>query len=445
MAPTTRTIPRLCLNTPTSSEGSRRSSMSQAARGQHSTSTFKRGLCKVRTLKILSRGFGLAVAAALLAACASNGLAKNPGVTQANLAANRLQFAVGTARIGQDGTVGINFVATLRQPNGLSGPLANNPKITGPAGFVVPAGAAGAYTSAGANVDAGTNHISSSPQVPLNNAGLINTTLGTFSGVYSYGFGPFNSDQSTVSGGYYPGSPNATAGNGFTSSTYNGTSMVAIAQGGGDVIQPLPFFSADPMEYITGPPAVPFFNDGTFPTNFAGYSPGFTPVEIAPIAGPYTLSVFVAAQNASPFTYTQSATLTSTAPLAAMPAPAFASDGTGGGIAAVNIPGGVTETMVYIVDATTSTFYAMGPVLATGSQLFVFPDHLGKCIGSGCQLGAGASNSLNTGDTYFVSAVGFDYPAFEAGPPANRQQNPTIVGASGQADITMSPVVQATY
>ncbi len=400
----------------------------------------------MRIMKALNRTFGLAVAAALLAACATNGVAKIPSTNQANLASNKLQFAVGTARIGQDSAVGVNFVATLRQPNGLTGVLASSPAITGPAGFVVPAGATGAYTIAGPNLDAGTNHISSSPQVPLNNAGLVNTTLGTFSGVYTYGLGPFNSDQSTVSGGYYPGSPNATAGNGFTSSTYNGTSLVALAIGGGDAIQPLPYFSADPMAYITGPPAVPFFNDGTYPTNFAGYSPGFTPVEIAPVSGSYAMQVKVVAQNVAPFTYSATATLTSTAPLPAMPAPTFTGDGAGGGTGTVNVPAGVTETMVYIVDANAGPlFYAVGPINGAGTQPFALPDHLGKCIGTGCQNGAGASNSLNTGDTYFISAVGYDYPAFEAGPPGNRQQRPTITGANGQADITMSPVVQGTY
>lgn len=393
----------------------------------------------------LYRTFGLALAVALLVACATNGVAKIPNTTQANLAANKLQFTVGTARIGQDGVVGVNFVATLRQPNGLTGVLASSPKITGPAGFVVPAGATGAYATAGADLDAGTNHVSSSPQVPLNNSGLVNTTFGTFTGVYAYGLGPFNSDQSTVNGGYYPGQPNSTSGNGFSSSNYNGTSMVGLAIHGGDAIQPLPFFSADPMVYITGPPAVPFFNDGTFPVNFAGYSPGFTPVEIPPVAGSYTMSVLVAAQNAAPFTYTQTATLTSTTPLGVVAAPTFVGDGAGGGSGTVVVPAGVTETMVYIVDANAGLFYTIGPISGIGAQPYALPDHLGRCVGGGCQNGAGASPSIATGDTYFVSAVGYDYPAFQAGPPGNRQQTPAITGASGQADITMSPVVQGTY
>jgi hypothetical protein len=39
---------------------------------------------------------------------------------------------------------------------------------------------------------------------------------------------------------------------------------------------------------------------------------------------------------------------------------------------------------------------------------------------------------------YFVVAVGYDYPAFEAGPPGNTQQAPALVGANLQADLTMS-------
>src|ERR1700730_479725 len=105
-------------------------------------------------MKTFYRTFNLAIVSVLLVACSTNGVAKNPGVTQANLAANKLQFAVGTARIGQDSFVGVNFVATLRQPNGMTAILASTPTITGPASFLVPASATGAYTFAGANVDA---------------------------------------------------------------------------------------------------------------------------------------------------------------------------------------------------------------------------------------------------------------------------------------------------
>ncbi len=395
--------------------------------------------------------------AALLAACATNGVAQSPNVTQFPLSSNKLQFAVGTANIGQDGVVGLNFVATLRQPNGNSGTLANRPSITGPAGFTVPAGASGAYPAAmaGPNLDAGTAHMSASPQVPRNNAGLVNTTFGTFTGVFAYGIGPFNSDQSLVSGGYYPGQPNASGGNGFQHSFYDGSSQIAALVGGADATLPVPLFAVQPpMVYLTGPPAVPFFNDGTFPINFAGYSSGFTAVELAPVAGQYTMNVAVDAQNASPITYTASATLTSTAALPAMATPTFVEDGTGGGSGTVTLPPGVTEAMVYIVNASTGLYFAIGPITGTGTQPYNLPDNLGRCIGANCQNGPNAAKSINpnpppvvvgTGDTYLVAAVGYDYPAFEAGPPNNHSQTPTITGANGQADVTMSPVSHAKY
>jgi hypothetical protein len=49
------------------------------------------------------------------------------------------------------------------------------------------------------------------------------------------------------------------------------------------------------------------------------------------------------------------------------------------------------------------------------------------------------------GDIVIVAAVGYDYPAFEAGPPGNTSQKPAIAGANGQADITMSPIVTQNY
>ncbi|HEY5257859.1 MAG TPA: hypothetical protein VIJ12_05705, partial [Candidatus Baltobacteraceae bacterium] len=66
----------------------------------------------------------------------------------------------------------------------------------------------------------------------------------------------------------------------------------------------------------------------------------------------------------------------------------------------------------------------------------------GPCNGSGCQTAAATQQpTMNSGDFYYVSAIGFDYPAFEASPPGNIAPKPTIVGANGQADITMSPVL----
>jgi hypothetical protein len=392
------------------------------------------------------RAGGLAAIAALLAACSTNGGSQLPTTSQAPLSSNKLQLAVGTANIGQDGTVGLNVVATLRQPSGATAVLANQPTLTLPPGMIVPAGTPGAYTGTsadtGPNVDAGTNHISGSPQVPLNNAGLVNSTLGTFTGVYAYGFGPFNSDQNTASvGAYYIGVPNSSGGNGFESSIYANSNSLLVAQGVGDPTQPLPFFSSDPMDYVVGPPAVPSFNNGTFPVGFAGYSPGFTAFELPPVAGPYSLDVKVATSNTAPVTYTATSTLASTTPLGPISV-TFTSDANqdGGGTGTVSVPAGVTETEVFIVDATSDQFFTVGPLTGTGTVNYTFPANLGPCT-SNCP-----QPSMTAGDTILVAAVGYDYPAFEAGPPASKTMTPAITNSTnGQADITMSPVLTQSY
>lgn len=400
------------------------------------------------TLRLFGALVGSTLAAAQLAGCGTTGAGQIPSTTQVPLSQNTLQFAVGTARIGQDGgTVGLNFVVTLRQPSGLTGVLADMPTITGPSGFTVPGGTPGAYsgivTGIGPNVDAGTNHISGSPQVPRSNAGLVNSTLGTFTGAFSYGFGPFNCDQNCTNvSAYYPGNPNASGGNGFSNSIYSGSSLVAL-KSKFDPTQPLPFFAASPpFDYLLGPPAVPFFTNGTFPTGFAGYLPGFTTFEVAPVSGQYSLSVNVAAQNAPPATYSANATLASTTALGSISV-SFTGAG-GGGSGQVSVPAGVTETEVFIVDGERDLYYTVGPLTGTGVINYSLPATLGPCSGANCQTGSGATPSLKSGDTVFVAAVGYDYPAFEAGPPGNTQVKPVITGPNGQADLTASPIVTTT-
>ncbi len=202
----------------------------------------------------------LLLVGALLAACASNGNSITPNVQQVNLQnSTALQVAVGTANIGQlGGAIGLNVVSTFRQQNGDPATLVNTPAITGPAGFVLPANAP--------SYDAGTNHISGSPQNANPNVANPKTTFGMSGGVYSYGFDPFN--LTTSGAPRYPGSPGVYA---------------------------LPFYSGSGspeanLRYVGGPPAYAFFNDGTFPPGFAGYSQGFTMFNAAPVAGGYTLS-----------------------------------------------------------------------------------------------------------------------------------------------------------
>jgi len=348
------------------------------------------------------------LAGALLAGCSTNGAAINPTVSPGNLNNDKLQMAVGTANIAFDGTVGLNVVTTFRQANGLSAVLLDAPTITGPAGFVVTAGAP--------SLDAGTDHISGSVQVSTSQTPPPNT-FGFAGGAFKYGFAPYNSDNT---GNPYP----------------NGPALYAE-----------PFYSANAVPIAGGPPAYPFFNDGTFVGGFPGYSQGFGAFETPAVTGQYSLSVIVPIANGPTRTFTASAALSSVAPLPALGTPVFVSDDTGGGNVTVAVPADprIVETLIYIVDNSSGLIFTIGPLTGTGSLGGALPDKLGACIGQGCQNGPNATQSLASGDAYTVYAIAYDYPAFEASPPGSTSQVPVIAGAGGQADISMSPVFSATY
>jgi hypothetical protein len=345
---------------------------------------------------------------ALLAGCASGGAGTPPLSQPENpQSIGTLQFAVGTANIG--GTVGLNTVETFRQSDGLAAALVNTPTISGPTGFLVP--------STAPSADAGTNHISAAPQNINPLVASPSTTFGQSGGAFAYGFAPENIG------------------------TTGGASYSIYSQ---------PFYASTTIKYVGGPPAYPFFKDGTYPSGFAGYPQGFTMFNAAPVAGTYSLSVVVAASNVPSQTFTATGTLADTNPLQAQSLPTFTKDGLGGGTGTVVIPNDsrVVETLVYFRNSSAGTYFTVGPLKgAPGSTVsFTLPDNLGPCSGSGCQSGSNATPTIATGQKYTFYAASFDYPAFEAGPPENMSQKPTITGANGQADITTSTSsVSATY
>jgi hypothetical protein len=353
---------------------------------------------------------GVILSGALLAACSTNGASINPSVSPGNLNSDKLQMAVGTANIAFDGAVGLNVVTTFRQPNGLSAVLLDTPTITGPGGFVVTANAP--------SLDAGTNHISGSVQVQTSQTPPPNT-FGFAGGAFKYGFAPYNSDNA---GDPYP----------------NGPALYAE-----------PFYSGNAVPIAGGPPAYPFFNNGTFISGFPGYSQGFTAFETPVATGQYSLSVIVPIANGASKTFTGAATLTNAAPLPTIGAPAFASDDAGGGAITVTVPADprIVETMIYVADTSSGLFFTIGPIAGSGALNGALPDKLGACSGNGCQNGSGATQSLATGDSYQVYAITYDYPAFEASPPGSTAQLPAITGpnSGGQADISISGVTAGTY
>ena len=385
--------------------------------------------------------FSVIVAGALLTACATHGLDSVPPVQQSNLATiGKLQLAVGTATLS-DGTIGLNTVTTLRQASGASAVLVDSPTFAGPSGFVIPSPAPApscaplSPCTAGFRPrgDAGTSSLTSMPQNPNplgTPAPALQPAFQMSGGVFGAGFAPFNLGLSS---------------NGYNSAAYPGNPMP----------YGLPFFDlATAQRYIVGPPAVPFFNDGTYPSGFAGYLAGFTAMKATPVTGTYSLNVQVAAANAPSGSYAAQANLSSINPLPPVSKPVFTSDGAGGGTATVNVGTDprTVETLLFVRNAGQGTYYTVGPVAGNGTLTFTLPDNLGPCTvaAPGCQNGPNAGHTIcnaticsayaaGTQDAFWMYAASFDYAQFEAEPPGNTSQTPTITGASGQADVSLSP------
>lgn len=342
-----------------------------------------------------------------LAGCTSGQAGVEPAFSSTNLNTNKLQDAVGVATFtsSSTGTVkGLNVVATFRQPNGSSGTLLNTPLLTGP--FVVPAVAA-------AGADAGTATIQGSPQVQPGQT-AISSTFAQSGGIFAYGFAPNNS---TTSGG----------------ASFSKYAEPFYAKGTGITA----------TSYIGGPPAYPQVRDGNYPSSFLGYTEGFTSFVMAPGAGSYALSVGI--QNSTGTSTTTiaapTATLGNVTGLGPIPAPTVvAKDGAGGLTVAFTAPAGATESLVNIVNTTASTpTYYTVLVTGTGALTATLPANLGPYVGGV------PTPSFAAGDTYSIRIVSVDYPAFEAGPPGNRQQLPTLVAGAGQADISYAPLVSGAY
>jgi hypothetical protein len=388
-----------------------------------------------RTLIVLAVGFSTT-----FAGCTSGQVGVPPTQVAVDpIGSNKLEFAVGTANIGGVVT-GLNTVVSWRQPNGLDGTLLSTPTITGPAGFVNNGGAAAAGN------DNGTNTISGSPQ-PIVGTAASPSTFGSAGGAFAYGFQPNNS---TTAGGvsfaryslpfFAPAAPVT----GFPSTA----SATAIST------------SPTAVPFIGGPPTYQNVRDGTFPSGFQGYPLGFTDFNLTPVAGTYTLTLnvptgFNSQGVATSGNVTTSATLTSLAPLPTFAPPVFTPDLTGGGTITGVVPAGVTEALFILLDRTGGCYpgtngapaYYGFRVNTPGPVTIAVPNRMGPTFGAQTStptICTATQNGTPNGDAFRVYAVGFDYPALEAGPPGNRSQTPTIIGAGGQSDITQSLVYSGT-
>ncbi len=396
-----------------------------------------------------------------LAAC-SNGAAGPPAVTAVNVQSySKLQFAVGTANIG--GQTGLNTVVTLRQPNGLSAVGYSTPLITWDGAFT--------NTSAtGTNVDAGTKQISGSALPAQLGSAVPASTFGSGSNSYgAFGYG-FNN-------------ANAGVGNANTSLRYPclplyGATIAAANLSNGSSN------CATGTQTVGGPPAFPQLLGAPLAGELGSYL-GFVPFSgLAPAPNPATgnskfnLQVTIPAASGNIVLNAPPATMTNFAPLPAFNTPTFQSDGKGGGFITYSLPAGVTEAYLEIVNygpdgmggancnfGPPPFFYTVkvGPgsptTIGLGGTANDPGDNLAPTPSAG-KLNAmqsthtfctKADNTTATAaaaaapDQYQVFAVGFDYPAFEAAyPQSNNNPAPTIVGANGQADLTMSDLSVAT-
>lgn len=418
-------------------------------------------------------------AAALLAGCGGGGSNGIPAISSVNpLSTGKLQFAVGTANLFGTGT-GLNVVSTYRQAGGLSNVTVDTPTITGP--FTLPA-----VSSAGGGVD----QYSTLPNGPSALELATNVITGTSQALHP---GTPTCDQSTPctvpnsTGGTVTIAPNtSTFGqsggvftNGLAPGNYNNQGVASSYR---PYVEPL-YSAASGNQFVPfgGPPAFPGdkyglgLRDGLFNLGqgVVGIPEGITTFAGVGVAtGTYTLALSVptgfSGQTPTFGSVATTASMSTSALLGAITAPTLNLDGAGGGTFTISsLPAGVTEELVQIVDAGNGATNCQGPLGATGGAgpvyytilvkaagIYALPDTIGPntTISNGsstitpspsiCTVAqnTAAAGAPAPGDTFTTQAIGADYPLYESLYPNSTSQTPTIVGANGQADITISPV-----
>ena len=444
----------------------------------------------------------VAAAGILGVAACSAGATTGPAITTVNPVSpsyGSVQFAVGTANLYGNGQIGLNVVSTFRQTNGASATGVNTPSITGPFTFTatpVSGGGADPYSSelnggpswtetqAGSGitgtpqtVQPGTPNCDGNGTLP---SGFIScqggippntTTFGQSGGVFAMGLGPFNVVSATQqSYSYQP----------YPQPFYDSSHFALIPWGGPPAFDP----GSTGMGERSGVGSINGFDSFGDPF-FLGVGEGITTFGgVTPSTGTYKLSVAIAIVQSGGTVYSStlsaSATLHSLALLPTLTTPVVTPDanGDGGATFTTSLPPGVSEAYVQIVDygpgggpnngAATAPTNCQGsrgtlfaPVYYTihimnaATATYTLPANIGPNLSNSGgksnlqpspSLCTGAQNSAATGattpgDDIIVQMVGFDYPIYQAALGLTQQttpENPTITGASGQADITIS-------
>ncbi len=424
-----------------------------------------------------------ATALALGGCGASGGNPLTPSNT-ANLAANVLQFAVGTANLYGTSTA-LNVVVTYRQPEGGfhpgdSGSLLNSPTLTLPAPIAGPAGSAAAsfdgcsFAGTGpAPGEVGKSIIGSTTQNPGANCAPGGNGLSTFGqsgGAFGLGIEPFNA---TGQGDFTPPAPGST-GTPFQVAPYPVPlyDLGTFAAYGGSGTDPnvfVPWGGPPAFQLAGNPDSVVGSTSNNEPAGTAGVSEGIDVFAgIAPVAGgSYSLSVSVPA-NTGTVTKTASFTLpASLTVLGTATAPAYTPDTAGGGTFAFTMPAGATEAYLQIVDYGPTSGISCNGWASTGTPVYytiettssgtlTLPDTIGPTAPSSLHPNGAAPGTVpsvctaaqntaanggtsTSADQIVIQVIGFDYDAYGISYPNSLgNPSPAFKAAHGETDITIS-------
>lgn len=397
---------------------------------------------------------GLAVAG-----CTTGQVGTLPAQHSLGAAQFSLKLAVGTATIANvNGTtqLGLNVVATFRQPSGQNATLANTPTLSGPASFN------GASSIAGVtpNQVAAAATIGSGVAPP--------GAFGSLIGVFGYGLAPLNLVDGAENQAAYAGDlcDGVVEGGGSDAIRYDALSLPLSLTIPCFTTTGLPY---NEMQYYGGPPAWPSPQGYGIPdvpgaATFIGYPFGFTDFyDVAPVAGTYKLGVsYPTSPTGSAYaTLNTSAPLNSGAGLPYFPPPAIQIQPDGSAFVSVDVPAGATEAIVSI-SATACFKDALGNELPvrefslltrqTGPQTLFLSSQLGPPGSNGqptdtfCTANDDQQPNHSNGHIYSLGAIAFNYPAYEASYPQSNAPKPVIAGTNGQADIsTASPQLEIGY
>ncbi len=427
-------------------------------------------------MKQLATAVTLVAATLLVSGCGSVGGSPQPNTNVANIGANVLQFAVGTANLYGTANAGLNVVVTYRQPSngyhpGDSGTLVNSPTLTVPAGTntatttATVAGYDGCSTVLVGPATGESTSLGSTTQNPGAPCATTQTSFGQSGGAFGVGLEPFNA---TAAGDFTPPAVGK-QGSPFQVAPY--PVPLYDPSFGADANAFVPWLGPPSFDYASNKDSIAICNGGTCPPpGYKGYPGGIDVLDAvhAAASGAYSLSVAVPANTGNTTAtkaFTMPAALTN---LGTATAPTYTADGSGGGTFAFTMPAGATEALVEITDygpdnaglvscngsGTGDTNPGTGngigvavyyTIETTASGTLTLPDTIGPLnTPSVCTAAQNttANGAPTDADQIAIQVIGFDYPFFQLSyPSSSGNPTPTILGANGEDDITISSAV----